>query len=120
MAQARERMPGMDVLIAEPPPLNRDVHGVWRVGGTRIPLETVIEEYRNGADADEIAYNYDSLQLADIHAVISYYLRHPDEIAVYLAERAKQSEQIRAENERRSPSEGWRERLLTRRPTVER
>ena len=105
----------MEILIAEPPPLHMDTNGVFRVGGTRIPLETVVEEYRNGADADEIVHNYDSLQLADVHAIISYYLKHSSEVAAYLAERDENAEYVRAENERRSPSEGLRERLQARR-----
>ena len=109
----------MDLLTAEPPPLRVDTNGVIRVGGTRIPLETVIEEYRNGADADEIAHNYDSLQLADVHAVISYYLKHSSEVTAYFAEREERAEQVRAENERRSPSEGWHERFLARRLKIE-
>jgi uncharacterized protein (DUF433 family) len=96
-----------------------DTNGVIRIGGTRIPLETVIAEYRNGADADEIAYDYDALQLADVHTVISYYLKHSSEVTAYLAEREERAEQVRAENERRSPSEGWRERLLARRHKAE-
>jgi uncharacterized protein (DUF433 family) len=105
----------MDILIAEPPPLHMDTNGVLRVGGTRIPLETVIEEYRNGADADEIAHNYDSLQLADVHAVIAYYLKHSSDVTAYLAEREEHAERTRAENELRAPSGGWRERLMARR-----
>ncbi|MCW3055542.1 MAG: hypothetical protein JWN14_4712 [Chthonomonadales bacterium] len=109
----------MDILISEPPPLHMDTNGVLRVGGTRIPLETVITEYRNGADADEIAFNYDSLQLADVHAVIAYYLKHSSDVTAYLDQQEKRAEQVHVENERRSPSDGLRDRLLARRSKVE-
>ena len=37
-----------DVLVAEPAPLQADEDGVWRVGGTRVRLETVVDAFNNG------------------------------------------------------------------------
>ena len=53
---------------------------------------------------------------ADIYAVIAYYLSHRDEVEAYLNRRRQQATRVRAENERRSPPHGVRERLMTRRP----
>lgn len=109
----------LDILIPELPPLRPDAHGVLRIAGTRVPLETVITEYRNGADAEEIAFNYDVLRLADVYSVLSYCLKHPAEVDAYLAERESAAEKVRAENEHRTPTAGVRERLLARRSKTE-
>src|SRR5438552_14022346 len=101
-------------LVAEPPPLHFDADGVARVGGTRVTLDTVVGAWKDGATAEEIVEQYDSLRLADVHAVISYFLRHEPEVESYLARRKTEAESIRKENEKRFPHKIMRERLLTR------
>lgn len=102
-------------LPTEQVPLRTDDHGVVRVGGTRVTLDTVIAAFENGATAEEIAQEYSSVALADIYAVIAYYLRHEPEIRRYLSERQRIAAEVRAENERRFDPAGVRERLLARR-----
>jgi uncharacterized protein (DUF433 family) len=109
------RMSIAQTLVAKPPPLALDAEGTLRVGGTRIPLETVVEEYEDGTSAEEIARQYDSLRLSDVHAVISYYLEHRAAVGEYLTERRQLAEKVRRENEARFPMAGIRERLLERR-----
>lgn len=99
---------------AEPIPLATDADGVIRVAGTRIPLETVINVYDTGATPEEIAQDFPVLRLDDVYAVITYYLRHRDEVAAYLQERLALAEEVRAEVEGRFPQTGLRERLLAR------
>ena len=99
---------------AEPIPLATDADGVIRVAGTRVPLETVINVYDTGATPEEIAQDFPVLRLDDVYAVITYYLRHRDEVAAYLQERRALAEEVRAEVERRFPQTGLRERLLAR------
>ena len=53
-------------------------------------------------------------RLEDVYAVLSYYLRHSEEVDRYLQERAARAGQIRRENEERFPPDGVRERLLAR------
>jgi uncharacterized protein (DUF433 family) len=103
------------VITSEPTPLTINSDGVALVGGTRVTLRTVISVFKQGATAEEIVYRFPSLDLADVYAVIAYYLHHQDEVEAYLQEQEKISEQIRAENERRFPSQGLRDRLLARR-----
>jgi hypothetical protein len=61
---------------------------------------------------------FDTLVLADVHAVISYYLRHREEVRAYLKRRAQEAEalQTRIETERPRVS---REELLARRDAKE-
>ena len=80
----------------------------------RVTLDLLVEEYRMGATADEIALSYDSLSLADVHGALDYYLRNRPVVEEYLSRREAESARIRSTVERRSPQEGIRERLLTR------
>jgi uncharacterized protein (DUF433 family) len=100
---------------AERIPLSVADDGVIRVGGTRVTLDTVAEAFREGATAEEIAQQYPSLPLADVYSVLGYLLRHQEEVAAYLSQRAEQKKSVRAANERRSDEEGVRARLLARR-----
>jgi len=88
---------------------------VVRVGGIRVTLDTVVGAFNDGATAEEIAQQYPSLQLADVYAVISHYLRNRSEVEKYLRKRQKQAEDIRKQNEARFDPSGIRERLLARR-----
>jgi uncharacterized protein (DUF433 family) len=89
--------------------------GVVRVGGTRVTLDTVVEAFGEGATPEEIVQQYPSLDLADVYAAISYYLRHRAEVEDYLRARRQQREDVRRENKARSPQAGIRERLTSRR-----
>jgi uncharacterized protein (DUF433 family) len=96
-------------------PLELDRDGVMRVGGTRVTLDTVVAAFNEGATAEEIAQQYPTLQLADIYAVIGYYLRRREEVEKYLSKRRELAEAVRRENEARFNPVGVRERLLARR-----
>ncbi len=97
----------------EPVPLRTDDHGVIRIGTTRVRLDTVVADFETGASAEEIADDY-PLQLDDVYAVITYYLRHEEEVRAYLDRRQQQAESVRRENEARFDHRGLRERLLAR------
>lgn len=103
------------VVGAEPIPLRIDSDGVVRVGGTRVTLDTLVAAFHDGATAEEMVQQYPSLQLADVYAVIGYYLRHQPEVEAYLQERQQRSETVRRENEARFDPRGVRDRLLARR-----
>ena len=106
----------MSLPLETPPlPLTADDDGVIRVGGTRVPLATVITAFHQGATPEEIVDGFDSLELADVYAVIAYYLRHETEVDAYLAEQRERAAAIRREVEARFPQEGLRRRLLARR-----
>jgi uncharacterized protein (DUF433 family) len=108
----------VEVLVAKPPPFKMDKDGVFRVGGTRVTLDTVIGAFNNGCSPEEIALKYPSLGLTDIYAVITYYLWHQQEVEAYLEERRRQAEETQRLNEARFPPTGIRERLLARRQTA--
>jgi len=98
----------------EPIPLATDADGVIRVAGTRVTLDTVVDAFETGATPEEIAQDFPVLRLDDVYAVVTYYLRHRDEVAAYLRRRRSMAAEIRREIEARHPQAGLRERLLAR------
>src|SRR4051812_21589826 len=103
------------VIAPQPIPLTRIPDGTWRVTGTRIPLERVVESYKQGATPETIVDCFDTLQLADVYAVISYYLNHTEEVEAYLRESEAEAAEIRHQIEARQPPRpGFREELLAR------
>jgi uncharacterized protein (DUF433 family) len=102
-------------LMADPVPLRWSADGALLVGTSRVPLETVVECFTEGATAEEIALRYDALTLADIYAVIGYYLRHRQELEAYLRRAQRERDAVRQQLETQFPSAGIRERLLARR-----
>jgi len=102
-------------IVTDPTPLTINADGVVVVNETRIPLSTVVTEFKQGATAEAIAEQFPSLRLADVYVVIGYYLNHQGEVEAYLEQQRQYSQKIREENEQRFPSRGLRDRLLTRR-----
>jgi uncharacterized protein (DUF433 family) len=105
-------------LPVEPPPLRVDEGGAVRVGKSRVSLDLVVEQYQNGVAPEDMVRAYDTLTLADVHAVIGYYLRHRDEVLAYLTRRAEEAAALRARIEAESPRVS-REELLARRAALE-
>ncbi len=95
-------------------PLKVDSHGVVRVAGTRVTLDSVVAAFKEGVTAEEITYRYPVLQLADVYSILSYYLRRQQEVETYLAQRQQIANQIRRENQTHFKPEGIRDRLLAR------
>jgi uncharacterized protein (DUF433 family) len=102
-------------LHAERPPLRVDEGGVVRVGKSRINLDLVVREYENGMTAEDMIRAYDTLELADVHAVIAYYLRHGALVNAYLNRREAEAIRLRTLIESRQPPHPTKEELLARR-----
>ena len=110
----------MSLLIeSEPVPLEVDANGVVLVSETRITLDTIVAAFSQGATAEEITHQYPSLHLADVYAVIAYYLRRCEAVESYLQHRQKDADNIRQQNESRFDPNGVRDRLLARRTKQE-
>jgi uncharacterized protein (DUF433 family) len=101
-------------LHAESPPLRVDEGGAVRVGKSRVSLDLVVEQYENGMTPEDTVRAYDTLALADVYAVVAYYLRHRDEVRAYLKRREEEAEALRAKIEAERPRVSRKE-LLARR-----
>jgi len=98
-------------ISAKPVPVSLDGDGVARVGGTRVTLDTVVDAFKRGATAEEIAQQYPTVELSDVYSVLGYYLDQRKEIEAYLGERSAKSEAIRSEIESRFDPDGIRDQL---------
>jgi len=99
-------------------PLRVEDTGAIRVGDSRVLLDIVIGAYQRGDAAEVIAHCYPTLQLADVYAVIAYYLRHKEEVDAYVARREKEADELQEmieANQKPGPSKAellrrWAER----------
>jgi uncharacterized protein (DUF433 family) len=58
-----------------------------RIAGTRVGIETVLDEYReSGKTAEEIANAYSSLTLEQVYATILYYLQNRESVDRYMGD----------------------------------
>jgi len=102
-------------LHAESPPLRVDEGGAVRIGKSRVSLDLVVEQYENGMRPEDMVRAYDTLVLADVYAVIAYYLRHREEVQAYLKRRHEEAESMRAKIEAERPRVSRQELLARRR-----
>jgi uncharacterized protein (DUF433 family) len=86
-------------LHADPAPLRLDDTGSLRVGQSRVTLDVLLQYWRLGMKAEEIARGLDTLTLADVHGALAYYLRHQAEIDDYLQQREEEAEALRRQIE---------------------
>ena len=104
-----ELLPHTDTL-----PLRVDEGGAMRVGNSRVSLDLIVEQYKNGTTPEEMVRAYDTLNLADVHGVIAYYLRHQADVQAYLKRREIQAESLRDRIETERPRIS-KDELLARR-----
>lgn len=101
-------------------PLYEDGQGGLRVTGTRVLLERIVHAFADGATPEAIVQSYDTLHLADVYAVLTWYLRNKAEVEDYLHKRAEEAEAIRRTIEAKQPDRAeLRGRLMARRTQKE-
>lgn len=98
----------------EPVPLIRDHAGRLMVAGTRISLDVLVAAFQRGRTPEAIHEAYETVPLADVYAVFTYYLRHKAEVEVYLAEQEREAAEIQKRIEAEYPAEGLRAKFLAR------
>lgn len=85
------------------PPLRVDESGAIRIGRSRVGLEVVVEQFENGMTPEDLVRAYDTLELADVYAAVSYYLRNKAAVHQYLARRREEADALRAKIESERP-----------------
>jgi uncharacterized protein (DUF433 family) len=91
-----------------------------RIKGTRVGIETVLDDYLRGASPEEIVTRYRTLTLEQVYATITYYLHKQEEIDNYL-ERWRAYTEAAWEEQQRNPPEfvrELRERIQRRREAL--
>ena len=64
--------------------------GGYYIQGTRVPLDSIVYEFRNGASAESIRQAFPVLNLEEVYGAIAFYLGHQAEVDASMkdAERA--------------------------------
>ena len=91
-----------------------------RIKGTRVGIETVLDDYLRGASPEEIVARYRTLTLEQVYATITYYLHKQEEIDNYL-ERWRAYTEAAWQEQQRNPPEfvrELRERIQRRREVL--
>jgi len=96
-------------------PLTRVEDGTLRLTGTRVPIDRVVYAYLQGQTAEQFCQDFPSVRLADVHAVIAYYLQNRETVDRYLRLREREAEELRHKIERDFPVNALRERLSKQR-----
>jgi uncharacterized protein (DUF433 family) len=90
-------------MSGETAPIHIDDGGTARVWNTRVTLETVIAAFHRGDSPEQIVDSFDVLSLADVYAVIAYYLNHREDVDAYIREQYEAAGQLRNEMETHHP-----------------
>ena len=94
--------------------LRQDAHGIWRVSGTRVSLDSLAYAFWDGSSPENIAEQFDSVPLGDIYLALGYYLTNRDEVDAYLQEQRRLDDEAREYWEKKQPARGLRAKLLAR------
>jgi uncharacterized protein (DUF433 family) len=77
------------------------VEGAYRVGDTRVSLDSLIYLFREGISAEGMVESYPALTLEQVHGALAFYLGNRKEIDAYLAE-GERTAQSQHEQSRRT------------------
>jgi uncharacterized protein (DUF433 family) len=78
-----------------------DENGVYRIGTTRVMLDSVVAAFREGHSAETIRQQYPALNLEEVYGAIAYYLAHVAEIDAYLQRQSTVWAQEKARSQQR-------------------
>ena len=81
------------------------------MGGTRIPIETVIIAFQQGSSPEQIVADFDVLQLAHVYQIVGYYLENQVELDAYIIRFNEEGEAIRHQMEALYPPMSKEERI---------
>jgi uncharacterized protein (DUF433 family) len=84
-------------------------NGGYYLAGTRIPLEGIVYQFRQGTSAEGIRQGLPSLTLEQIYGAITFYLANQEDVDLYVHETEKFTDQSRAASQ--SLPSDLRERL---------
>ncbi|MGO9262377.1 MAG: DUF433 domain-containing protein [Bryobacteraceae bacterium] len=70
----------------------RTIEGGYRVGDTRVSLDSLVYLFSEGMSAESMAECYPALTLEQVHGALAFYLAHRKEIDAYLAEGQRTAE----------------------------
>jgi uncharacterized protein (DUF433 family) len=82
----------------------RNIEGAYRVGNTRVSLDSLVYLYREGMSAESMVECYPAVSLEQVHGALAFYLANQKEIDAYVAE-GQRAADFQQEQSRRSNAE---------------
>src|ERR1700684_2990273 len=73
-----------DAFMANSSYVRQDDHGVYRVGCTRVMLDSLVAAFRSGCSPETIRAQYPALALEEVYGTITFYLANRERIDEYL------------------------------------
>ncbi len=77
--------------------VHRHPSGVYRIGETRVSLDSIIACYLDGCTGEGIVECFPVLTLEQVQGALDFYLNNPELVKVYLKEREAHWEKFKAE-----------------------
>jgi uncharacterized protein (DUF433 family) len=74
------------------------IEGVYRVGDTRISLDSLVYLFREGMSVESMVESYPALSLEEVHGALAYYLANQDDIDAYLDQGERMAESQHAQS----------------------
>src|ERR1700676_3582360 len=62
------------------------VEGAYRIGDTRVSLDSLVYLFREGMSAESMVENYPALTLEQVHGALAFYLGNQTGIDAYLVD----------------------------------
>ena len=78
--------------------------GVYRVGDTRVSLDSIAYAFLEGHTAESIQQSFPILTLEQVYGAITYYLAHREGIDTYLQEQAAAFETLKETLRQNTPT----------------
>ena len=78
-------------------------NGGYYIAGTRVSLDSIVYEFRNGASPESIAQSFPTLRLEEVYGGITFYLANQSDIDSYLTESEKEYASQVEEAKKRDP-----------------
>ena len=70
----------------------KNIEGVYRVGDTRVSLDSLVYLFREGMSVESMVESYPLLSLEQVHGALAFYLANQREIDAYLADGQRAAE----------------------------
>ena len=70
----------------------KSVEGAYRVGDTRVSLDSLVYLFREGMSVESMVESYPALSLEQVHGALAFYLANQEEIDAYLVEGQRAAE----------------------------
>jgi uncharacterized protein (DUF433 family) len=64
--------------------VNKDSGGTFKIGATKVSLDSVVHAYRDGCSPECIRDQYPALSLGEVNEAVAFYLENREQVEQYL------------------------------------